>query len=123
MPVQGGGIHDNTSFRNGGRGGCGDAHTRAGIELAGIGGRGGKREDAGAGLCRAAQPLVHGTVATLAPVVDVAYARAIGSLGDRRSANMLGAPVAATGNGIGRDIARLSRIAALRSITGAKRNR
>lgn len=64
--------------------------------------------DAGAGVRVAAPAMALGTAATVAPVMDVAYARAIGSLGDRRSATMLGAPVTATGNGVGRDIARLS---------------
>lgn len=64
--------------------------------------------DAGAGLRVAAPALPLGATATLTPVVDVAYARAIGSLGDSRTATMLGAPVTASGPRVGRDIARLS---------------
>ena len=64
--------------------------------------------DAGAGVRVAAPALPLGAAATLTPVVDVAYARALGSLGDTRTATMLGAPVTATGTRVGRDIARLS---------------
>jgi hypothetical protein len=63
--------------------------------------------DAGAGLRLSASPLALGAYA-LTPVADIAYARAIGALGDTREATMLGAPVAGGSTGIGRDIARLS---------------
>ena len=44
----------------------------------------------------------------VSPVLDLSYARAVGSLGDSRATTMLGSPVSAGSMGIGRDIARLS---------------
>ncbi|WP_029058617.1 S8 family peptidase [Stappia stellulata] len=52
------------------------------------------------------------------PVLDLGYARAVGSLGDSRATTMLGAPVAASSVGIGRDIARLSAGLAYASASG-----
>jgi hypothetical protein len=63
--------------------------------------------DLGAGVRVTGNALALGAGAELRPVVDVAYARAIGSLGDSRSVTMLGSPVAASAVGVGRDIARL----------------
>lgn len=47
-------------------------------------------------------------IGALRPVVDVAYARAIGALGDSREVTLLGAPLGKSSIGLGRDIARVS---------------
>ncbi|GGF00687.1 S8 family serine peptidase [Stappia taiwanensis] len=62
--------------------------------------------DLGVGVRLTGTPLPI-SAGDLKPVLDVAYARAIGSLGDSRATSLLGAPVAASSVGIGRDIGRL----------------
>ena len=63
--------------------------------------------DLGAGI-RLASNGFDTSAGTFRPVLDLAYARAVGALGDSRATNMLGSPVSAGSMGIGRDIARLS---------------
>ncbi|MBB98390.1 MAG: hypothetical protein CML67_02455 [Rhodobacteraceae bacterium] len=63
--------------------------------------------DLGAGI-RLSGTDIGTSVGAIRPVLDLGYARAVGTLGDSRATTMLGAPVGASAVGIGRDIARLT---------------